>query len=325
MATYRHGKDARFAVASYEVSSWYKDISVPRAIMVSDVTPFNTSDKIHIVGQADATVTAQGMWASQTASIVVALQASPTFSSPNTTLNTASAHGYSVGQSVVLAGFSTTAYNGTYVLQAGTTGSVIVINTGSNLGSTGSAGTVQAVQEIEEIMQSVISAEGASITVAPDKGFVIGNRCYLGFGKVTAHDVHTPVADVVALNSSFQMSSGVHGGTILADGSSQSATVNLTSVDNLVSTSIGWTANLHCVANTRSTATTIKIQHSTDNSTWVDLVTFFSSGSSVVPANTITSEYQEAITGTVNRYVRGQITLTAGTGSISPIISLSRS
>lgn len=322
MPTYRHGKDARFAVGSYEVSSWYKEINVPRSIMTSDVTPFNTSDKIYIVGQADAQITASGMWQSQTATVVIPLQASPAYNAPttSTTLNTSTAHGYSVGQSVILAGFSTTGYNNTFVLQAGTTGTVIVINTGSNLGTTGSAGTVQPVLEIEEIMQNVITAEGGSITVAPDKGFVIGNRCYLGFGRITQHDIHAPVSDVVALNSTFQMSSGVHGGVILADGTSLSASQSLASVDNTVLTSIGWNANIHIVANTRSTASTIKIQHSTDNSTWVDLVTF-----STVNANTITNEYQEALTGTVNRYVKVVITLTAGTGSISPIISFSRS
>jgi hypothetical protein len=325
MPTYRHGKNARFALGSYEISAWYKDISVPRSIAVSDVTPFNTSDKIYIVGQADAQITASGMWQSQTGTVAIASQ-TPTYSAPNTSITTATAHGLAVGEPVLLTGFSTLAYNGYWITQTGTTGSTLVIATNSNLGATGSAGTATgSSEEIDEVIQGVILQEGSPITVAPDNGFVIGNRCYLGFGKVTQHDVHAPVADVVALSNTFQMSSGVHGGTILADGSSQSATANLTVVDNTVATTIGWTANLHLIANSRSTSSTIKIQHSTDNSTWVDLVTFFSSGSSVVPANTITSEYQEAQSGTVNRYVRVSITLTAGTGSISPIISFSRS
>ena len=320
MATYRHGKDARFAVGSYEVSSWYKDISVPRGIMVSDVTPFNTSDKIYVVGQADSQITAQGMWQSQISTTAIASQ-TPTYSLPNSTLTTSSAHGLSVGQPVLLSGFSTSGYNGYFITQTGTTGSTLVIITNASLGATGSAGTVTvSSNEIEDIMQGVMIQEGSSITVAPDKGFVVGNRCYLGFGKLTQHNVHSPVSDVTALNSSFQMNSGLHGGIILADGSSVSASTTSTGLNNGSQSTIGWTANLHIVANTRSTASTIKIQHSSDNSVWTDLVTFASIGLS-----TITSEYQEALSGTVNQYVRVNITLTVGTGSISPIISFSRS
>jgi hypothetical protein len=67
-----------------------------------------------------------------------------------------------------------------------------------------------------------------------------------------------------------------------------------TSVDNAASSANGGRGNLHVTAATGSG--TVKVQHSTDNAVWADLVTF-------TAATGATSETKE-VTGTVNRYLR---------------------
>ena len=72
--------------------------------------------------------------------------------------------------------------------------------------------------------------------------------------------------------------------------------------------------------NTRNGTVTMKIQHSTDNSTFVDLVTF-----TVVGSTTTTQERIVVAAGTtVNRYLRAQSTVAGTTGSITPIVAFAR-
>jgi len=72
----------------------------------------------------------------------------PTYSSPNTTIVTASAHGVAVGQTVTLQGFTQGSYNQTWVAQAGTSGTNLVIRTNSNFGPTQSSGSARITSQV---------------------------------------------------------------------------------------------------------------------------------------------------------------------------------
>ena len=173
---------------------------------------------------------------------------------------------------------------------------------------------------ISAIFEDIINNDLTPVwTVAYDGGLTQGNSCSLGLGKQTSYEATAPVSDVVSLNGELQVTNGVRQGVLVAANRAiTSSPDNTTGIDNTASSSNGITANLHVIANSRSTATTVKVQHSTDNSTWVDLLTFTSIG-----ATTITSEQQTA-SGTVNRYLRANTTLTAGTGSITITLSVAR-
>lgn len=172
---------------------------------------------------------------------------------------------------------------------------------------------------IADVFDDIIANDlTPTITLAYDGGLVLGRRASLAQAKQTSYEVAAPVADVVSLNGEFQVTGGIRQGVVLAGQAAITATTNGTSVDNSTSTSIGATANLHITANTRSSATTIKVQHSADNSTWVDLITF-----ATVNATTTTSE-TAVVSGTVNRYLRAQTTLASGSGSITLTIAVAR-
>ena len=66
----------------------------------------------------------------------------PTYSAPNITLTTASAHGFSVGQKVEIVGVTPLGYNGVWTTQTGTTASTLVVNIGSNPGAITVIGSV---------------------------------------------------------------------------------------------------------------------------------------------------------------------------------------
>lgn len=84
-----------------------------------------------------------------------------------------------------------------------------------------------------------------------------------------------------------------------------SSTYSGTSVDNGASTSAGATAYLHVIA-AASAGLTIKVEHSSDDSTWADLLTFTTDGSAKAVE-------QKQAAGTVDRYTR--ISVANGTGS----------
>lgn len=192
---------------------------------------------------------------------------------------------------------------------------------GQNDGTVSFTGLFDAdANAIAAIFEDIISNDlTPPFTIAYDGGLTIGRRCTLGLGKQTSYEVSAPVSDVVSLSGEFQVTGGLRQGVVVAGARAISTTPdNTASVDGSASSSKGITANLHVTANTRNTATTIKLQHSSDNSTWVDLLTF-----TAVGATTLTSENLSA-SGTVNRYLRANTVLTAGTGSITITLSAAR-
>jgi cystathionine beta-lyase family protein involved in aluminum resistance len=176
----------------------------------------------------------------------------------------------------------------------------------------GDATAISAV--FEDIINNDLTP---AVTLAYDGGLIEGRRCTLAIGKQTAYEVGAPVSDVVSLSGELQVTNGLRQGILLVS-AAQSASTLGTAFDNAALTSLGATANLHVTANTRNTASTIKVQHSVDNSTWVDLITFTSVGSTIITSESI------AVSGTINRYLRANTTLTAGTGSITLTISIAR-
>lgn len=153
---------------------------------------------------------------------------------------------------------------------------------------------------VNAVFEDIISNDlTPAFTIAYDGGIAVGNDCSLGIAKQTSYEISAPVGDVVSVAVEFQVTGGVRQGVLLNDGTALSATTNGTSVDGTAASSIGAVANLHVIANSRNTATTIKVQHSTDGSTWVDLITFTS-----VPATTITNENLAAGVLSIRRYLR---------------------
>lgn len=163
------------------------------------------------------------------------------------------------------------------------------------------------------------NASSTLVTVCP-AGLTSGQPCFLGVSRSNSYEISSPVSDVVSVTSELQMDGGIYAGKVVAGGITVGAGTSAGSatVDNSAYSSNGYVANLHITANTANGATTVKLQHSADNSTWVDLVTF-----TVASGGAQTSE-QKSATGTVNRYIRASVSVGGSTGSITYSMAVSR-
>lgn len=157
-------------------------------------------------------------------------------------------------------------------------------------------------------------------TIANDGGFTLGRRCSSGIAIQTKYEIDSPVADVVKISCDFQSAAESMNGVILAPLDTVTATGNNTAVDNTTSTANGGVGIIHVPANTRNGTIVVKIQHSSDNVTFADLVTF-----TTVSATTTTSERIVVAAGTtVNRYLRASYTVAGSSGSATVAVAFAR-
>lgn len=181
---------------------------------------------------------------------------------------------------------------------------------------------------INQIMMNAIAAEEAAAggnTATPVtfgmEGISVGAACVLGGAKHTSYKITTVITDVNKIDGDIQFTGGVKGGYFLQSEAPMTTTFTGTALDNGVTpgaTTKGARAHLHVLANANTGNVTAKIQHSTDNSTWVDLQSF-----TIVPTITLASEWITIAPQTINRYVRTLITL-AGTGSVTAPVAFAR-
>lgn len=179
----------------------------------------------------------------------------------------------------------------------------------------------QGVTGINEYMAGVIASEQAGGTPVPvllaPYGIGIGNSAIGGLAKQTSYGISLVISDIEQITADIQLTNGFVAGSFLSSLNPISASTNFASVDDVASSPLGAFLTLHILSNGSSGSGTYKIQHSTDNTVWVDLYTF-----TAVPATTLTAQ-SATVTGTVNRYVRLAATL-SGTGAVSVTASLSR-
>lgn len=132
----------------------------------------------------------------------------------------------------------------------------------------------------------------------------------------TSYNVDVQNGQLIMCTADFQASSGINYGKVIFNAAVNNTTTNGTAIDNSASSANGGLCQVH-VQNPSEYGWTVKFQHSSDNSTWVDLTTLTSSGTG------LKYEAQSAqITGTVERYVRARIT--ASTGSITFVAAFAR-
>lgn len=177
-------------------------------------------------------------------------------------------------------------------------------------------GTEKAV---DEVLATLADADvDYPLTVLPE-GAIVGRRASIASVKKTNYEIASPVSDVVAVSAEFQASDGIDRGMVLAAGALTAALTG-TGQDNGAATTNGGVAVLHATANTRDGATVVKVQHSADNITFVDLVTFSSVGAGLTAGERIVVPSGTAI----NRYLRATATLAGSTGSITITATFAR-
>ena len=180
----------------------------------------------------------------------------------------------------------------------------------------------------DEELQALLGNATTPILTIRQGAAAIGSRAIIAQANETNYAISNPVADVSTISADFEctpnqvsnltfaLASGVQltAGASIAHGSLG----DLSSVDNAASSANGGAGTLHVPTNTVGGNTTIKIQHSANNSSWADLISF-----TVVGSSAKTSEIK-AVSGTVNRYLRATASTAGSSGSITFMVAFAR-
>lgn len=157
------------------------------------------------------------------------------------------------------------------------------------------------------------AANGSAVTVAPE-GLAVGSPVLVVSARETAYELSSAVGEVVGASITFQGDGRFDAGFSLYDLAEVTAGGNGTTHTDAAGTSNGAAATLHVTACTGTL--TVKVQHSTNNSTWTDLTTF--------TAATGATSQRVVVSGTVNRYLRASWTLTGAGAAATFTTSLAR-
>lgn len=167
-----------------------------------------------------------------------------------------------------------------------------------------------AVAAVDERLAAVLGSASPSPLTIGWEGMAIGKRVAMLDTIESSYEVSGSVGGLVEVSAEFQSTGATRPGVSLHALASEAATANGASIDSLAlgdligaaSSVNGAVGNLHVASATGSL--TVKVQHSVDNSVWVDLITF--------TAATGPTSQRIAVAGTVNRYVRAIWTIVTG-------------
>lgn len=171
--------------------------------------------------------------------------------------------------------------------------------------------------KIEDVLRNVLGVSDLVITHAI-QGDSFGAPAYIVQGVESGVEVSSPVTDVVSISGAITADVGLNRGLILQPAGNVAVGGNTASIDNGAGppafTSKGGIGGLQvfAISGAGANTLTVKVQHSVDNSVWVDLVTF-----TAQTAGEKAQTVRLADTAQVNRYVRGLWTLSAGTANFS--------
>jgi hypothetical protein len=168
-----------------------------------------------------------------------------------------------------------------------------------------------ATTSIDKEFGTALSSTAHPIVTIGDVAPVIGGPAYMYNLVEAKYSIKEVVGDLVMAQFEGKATDQTNNksfatGVWLMTQQAVTATVNGTSYD---STSGGTGYMAQCHVTDGSALLTVKIQHSTDNSSWSDLVSF--------TAFTVSSAEQKFSTVTsVNRYVRGIVSAFSGTSAL---------
>jgi hypothetical protein len=169
----------------------------------------------------------------------------------------------------------------------------------------------------EEALRTALGSATKKITSIFDDNSV-GSEAKLLNADETKYACTLQPAQLKQINGDFVSNDGgIDVGVVLHDLAAETTTGSSASVDNSAASTNGGVAHLHMTAISGSGASiTVKVQHSVDGTTWVDLVTF--------TAATTTTQQRVEVTGTVYRYQRATRTMSGTTPSVTHAVAFAR-
>lgn len=173
-----------------------------------------------------------------------------------------------------------------------------------------STGTLYA-----EAKDAVGVDNGFLVTALPAGYSTVGAPAFVAVSDLSEFALASSTTEAVTVSVAAVPDGGVDWGVLLHGLSAETADGDGTTVDGGAASTGGGVASLHVTAFSGLTNNIVKVQHSTDDVIWSDLITF-------TTVTGVTSE-RATVTGTVNRYVRATWDVT-GTGTTTFAVAFAR-
>lgn len=169
------------------------------------------------------------------------------------------------------------------------------------------------------VLQPLLGGADLDLVIGID-GLDTGDSATFQKGNINNYAVSSPVGDIVATSVDVQSDEGMWNGKVIVASAFTTTGAQGSADDNTASTSNGFGAFV-IVTSVSGTSPTgdIKIQHSADNVTYADLITF-------TQVTGATSEVKFIAEGTtINRYIRVHNTIGgSSTPTINAIVGIGR-
>lgn len=165
------------------------------------------------------------------------------------------------------------------------------------------------LDEIHDVFKAAYVNGTENVVTATLSALAVGVDAIMFNSVQSSYNIDVQNAALIMCTADFQATSGINYGKVQFSGSVNNTTSSGASVNNGAATTNGGLLQYH-IQNPSQLAGSVKLQHSTDNSVWVDVsggtLSFSASGDKYAAG------YAE-VTGTINQYVRVQCTATGGT------------
>jgi hypothetical protein len=167
---------------------------------------------------------------------------------------------------------------------------------------------------IQDAIRAATQTDSGALFTAAPAGLAVGRPAFFCKSDISSFEIESSVEDAVTWSIEAQGDEGIDWGILLHDHSAVDADpANGAGQDNGAPSAGGGAALLHVTAVTGSpTGVAVKVQHSEDDDTYTDLISFTS-------FDDITAEFK-AVTGTINQYVRAQWAFTGGTSPTATFV-----
>lgn len=170
------------------------------------------------------------------------------------------------------------------------------------------------------IIRDLLAQEAAGVLSIGLNGTTLGNVAELGGVVAGEYMIPTDVdTNPVPVSVSFEGDDAFDTGVWIHELGAETGTEDGASVDETAATAFGGVAHLNITAVSGSGSITVKVQHSTNDSVWADLITF-TAATAIGAERALTA----AITTTVNRYVRYSISAFSGFTSVTLAVCFAR-
>lgn len=183
---------------------------------------------------------------------------------------------------------------------------------GFQQGSISASGVWDADQtnqdKVHNVLTAALAAQSDCVITASLSTLAVGGKAIMAIAPVKTWGIELPLGQLIMCNADFDATNGINFGAWIFSASVASTTTNGASQDGLAASTNGGTFHVH-YQDTDSSSRSFKFQHSSDNSTWVDLATITLTGD--YDADT----YSVSAGTTINRYVRGVGIAAGGTAT----------